>query len=98
MTDRLSSLFLTRTSMSAASLGEVLFRDEHPSPVHRLCDRAGVEADDRDPLVEGLEERNAEPLVLAQAEVDVGQLEEGQELGEIDVTRRNGHPGGRAGR
>ena len=71
--------------MRAAVRRKSLLAEEDAAAVHRLLDRAGREADDRDPHVEGLEQGDAEALVLAQAQITVGEPVIGHELVEIDV-------------
>src|SRR4030042_203093 len=70
----------------------VLLPEEHTSPVHGLSDGAGVEPDDRNLPVDRLQAWNAEPLVLAEADIDVGQLEEGHELPAVDMTAEMPRP------
>ena len=72
-------------SIRAAVRRKSFSPEDDAAAVHGLLDGPGGVADDRDPDVERLEERHAESLVLAQAEVDVGHPVEGEELGELDV-------------
>ena len=71
----------------------ILVGVEHAAAVHRRRDRRRRVGDDRQADVERLHQRHAEPLVLAGAQEQVGDLVVGGELGvrhvaeEVDVVR-----------
>ncbi len=64
---------------------KVRLPEQDPAAVHGLLDGARGEADDGHPHVKGLEKRDAEALVVAEAQVTAGQPEIGHELGEVHV-------------
>ena len=61
-------------------LAGILGSVEHAAAVHRRRDRRGRIGHDRHPLVERLDQRHAEPLVLAGAQEQIGDVVERRQL------------------
>ena len=64
---------------------KLLLPDQDPGAAQGVRDRPRRVGQDRDAEVHRLYQRHTEPLMLAQAEIDRGQLEVGEEFGVGDV-------------